>query len=579
MDDEDSWDQHNVASLASNPIPPRKQQQRLSLGPAAKEEEDLFHLPGHLAEAAKKGSVALLAAAAAEVGHDDDDDDDDGMTTIGLTPSALPVPLTPKHRVRKLLSETERSAAATHKVDKDVDADEVVDATIAITVAKAVAEEARKGKEAQTRALAAQGAQAARLHKEKLQEALQAQHAALYEQMLQGTLPPPRQATWSEALTDVLPGAKSLFDIFGAETHSQAGSQARSQARSHRVNEAATVVPAASAQWQQEKAALEARLRLAEERAKVAEAKAESSALALIEARGRQTVAASRASVAQLALNTALREAQGGGNGGESALLSEPLAYAHTSYAGSISSSKTITKTTSASPPPPISAPNAALPGAHRHLSSALPRQPKAARQYAVSQPFSERPSQHTSSPLKNTSSCTSSGTSSSSMHSQPSQQLSTYGMAALHTDFVNDFEHGRSSSSSRPHGASAAPHEEELESPPADELDDELPASSGLSLADLLADMEEKTMKAAGLSPPAGIKHLVGVDVGVAVLLPGMRTQLDEAPPPVMAPVAMHLASGSTTDETTDELAGEGRELTMDRNLPAGRSIADIDW
>ncbi|KOO34095.1 hypothetical protein Ctob_014126 [Chrysochromulina tobinii] len=310
------------------------------------------------------------------------------------------------HRVRKLLSETERSAAATHKVDKDVDADEVVDATIAITVAKAVAEEARKGKEAQTRALAAQGAQAARLHKEKLQEALQAQHAALYEQMLQGTLPPPRQATWSEALTDVLPGAKSLFDIFGAETHSQAGSQARSQARSHRVNEAATVVPAASAQWQQEKAALEARLRLAEERAKVAEAKAESSALALIEARGRQTVAASRASVAQLALNTALREAQGGGNG-----------------------------------------------------------------------------------------------------------------------------------------------------------------------------DMEEKTMKAAGLSPPAGIKHLVGVDVGVAVLLPGMRTQLDEAPPPVMAPVAMHLASGSTTDETTDELAGEGRELTMDRNLPAGRSIADIDW
>eukprot|EP00900_Chrysochromulina_parva_P001904 jgi/Chrpa1/11714/Chrysochromulina_OHIO_Genome00018085-RA len=404
MDDEDSWDQHNVASLASNPIPPRKQQQRLSLGPAAKEEEDLFHLPGHLAEAAKKGSVALLAAAAAEVDHDDDDDDDDGMTTIGLTPSALPVPLTPKHRVHKLLSETERSAAATHKVDKDVDADEVdVDATIAITVAKAVAEEARKGKEAQTRALAAQGAQAARLHKEKLQEALQAQHAALYEQMLQGTLPPPRQATWSEALTDVLPGAKSLFDIFGAETHSQAGSQFRSQARSHRVNEAAAVVPAASAQWQQEKAALEARLRLAEERAKVAEAKAESSALALIEARGRQTVAASRASVAQLALNTALIEAQGGANG-----------------------------------------------------------------------------------------------------------------------------------------------------------------------------DMEEKTMKAAGLSPPAGIKHLVGVDVGVAVLLPGMRTQLDEAP--VMAPVAM-LASGSTTDETTDELAGEGRELTMDRNLAAARSIADIDW
>ena len=578
MDDEDSWDQHNVASLASNPIPPRKQQQRLSLGPAAKEEEDLFHLPGHLAEAAKKGSVALLAAAAAEVDHDDDDDDDDdGMTTIGLTPSALPVPLMPEHRVRKLLSETERSAAATHKVDKDVDADEVdVDATIAITVAKAVAEEARKGKEAQTRALAAQGAQAARLHKEKLQEALQAQHAALYEQMLQGTLPPPRQATWSEALTDVLPGAKSLFDIFGAETHSQAGSQFRSQARSHRVNEAATVVPAASAQWQQEKAALEARLRLAEERAKVAEAKAESSALALIEARGRQTVAASRASVAQLALNTALREAQGGGNGGESALLSAPLAYAHTSYAGIISSSKTITKTTSASPPSPISAPNAALP-AHRHLSSALPRQPKAASQYAVSQPFSERPSaQHTSSPLKNTSSCTSSCTSSSSMHSQPSQQLSTYGMAALHTDFVSDFEHGRSRSSSRPHGASAAPHEDELESPPADELDDELPASSGLSLADLLADMEEKTMKAAGLSPPAGIKHLVGVDVGVAVLLPGMRTQLDEAP--VMAPVAM-LASGSTTDETTDELAGEGRELTMDRNLAAARSIADIDW
>ena len=161
-------------------------------------------------------------------------------------------------------------------------------------------------------------------------------------------------------------------------------------------------------------------------------------------------------------------------------------------------------------------------------------------------------------------------------MHSQPLQQLSTYGMAALHTDFVNDFEHGRSSSSSRPHGASAAPHEEELESPPDDELDDELPASSGLSLADLLADMEEKTMKAAGLSPPAGIKHLVGVDVGVAVLLPGMRTQLDEAP--VMAPVAM-LASGSTTDETTDELAGEGRELTMDRNLAAARSIADIDW
>jgi hypothetical protein len=152
--------------------------------------------------------------------------------------------------------------------------------------------------------------------------------------------------------------------------------------------------------------------------------------------------------------------------------------------------------------------------------------------------------------------------------------------MAALHTDSVNDFEHGRSRSSSRPHGASAAPHEEELEyeleSPPADELDDELPASSGLSLADLLADMEEKTMKAAGLSPPAGIKHLVGVDVGVAVLLPGMRTQLDEAP--VMAPVAM-LASGSTTDETTDELAGEGRELTMDRNLAAARSIADIDW
>ena len=573
MDDDDSWDQHNVASLASNPIPPRKQQQRLSLGPAAKEEEDLFHLPGHLAEAAKKGSVALLAAATAEVDHDDDDDDDDGMTTIGLTPSALPVPLTPKHRVRKLLSETERSAAATHEVDKDVDADEVT-ATVAITVAKAVAEEARKGKEAQTRALAAQGAQAARLHKEKLQEALQAQHAALYEQMLQGTLPPPRQATWSEALTDVLPGAKSLFDIFGAEAHSQAGSQARSQARSHRVDEAATVVPAASAQWQQEKAALEARLRLAEERAKVAEAKAESSALALIEARGRQTVAASRASVAQLALNTALIEAQGGANGGESALLSAPLAYAHTSYAD-ITSSKTITKTTSASPPKPISAPDSALP-AHRHLSSALPWQPKAARQYAVSQPFSERLSQHTSSPLKNTSSCTSS----SSMHSQHSQQLSTYGMAALHTDFVNDFEHGRSSSSSRPHGASAAPHEEEFESPPADELDEhELPASSGLSLADLLADMEEKTMKAAGLSPPAGIKHLVGVDVGVAVLLPGMRTQLDEAP--VMAPVAMGamLASDSTTDETTDELAGEGRELTMDRNLAAARSIADIDW
>lgn len=67
-----------------------------------------------------------------------------------------------------------------------------------------------------------------------------------------------------------------------------------------------------------------------------------------------------------------------------------------------------------------------------------------------------------------------------------------------------------------------------------------------------------------------------MGVDVGVAVLLPGMRTQLDEAP--VMAPVAM-LASGSTTDETTDELAGEGRELTMDRNLAAARSIADIDW
>jgi hypothetical protein len=38
-------------------------------------------------------------------------------------------------------------------------------------------------------------------------------------------------------------------------------------------------------------------------------------------------------------------------------------------------------------------------------------------------------------------------------------------------------------------------------------------------------------------------------------------------------------LASGSTTDETTDELAGEGRELTMDRNLAAARSIADIDW
>ncbi len=434
MDDDDDWDVHNVASLASNPFPTRKQQPLTPKTPAAEEEDDLFEMKA----AAERGSIALRAAAAAEL-----DDDDDDMVA-------------PKRHVRKL------SAA---EVAHTADTDELV----AAAVAKAIAEEARKAKEAQARALAAQAAQAARLHKEKLQEALQAQHAALHDQMLQGTLPPPRQATWSESLSaslsEVLPGAKSFFDIFGvAAPGNQLASLAAAGpggAESVRAlgGEAAAAVAAASAQWQQEKAALEERVRLAEERAnaaeeraKAAEAKAEGSALALIEARGRQTVAASRAS----------------------ATSHHALAPLTTSLA---------------------------VPVAASHLSS----------------------------PLSPTSS------------SQPRPS---------------------------PHAAASA-HEEEL-----DELEG-LPEPSASSLADLLADMEETTTKAAE-------RHL------------GVLTQQQEPPvttsvsPPLtpVAAAATAAAAGSLTGSTVGEPAGDERAARDSaegdgkaRLAVAGAgSIADID-
>jgi hypothetical protein len=122
-------------------------------------------------------------------------------------------------------------------------------AAIAKAVSEAIAEEQRKAHSMQRKALAAQAANAARLHKQKLQEALEAQHTLLYEQLQSGALPPPRQTTWSEAVSasvaEIIPGAKSFFEKLTALG-----------------GEAAAAM--AMAQWSVEKEALESRVSAAE---------------------------------------------------------------------------------------------------------------------------------------------------------------------------------------------------------------------------------------------------------------------------------------------------------------------------
>jgi len=234
--------------------------------------------------AAGRGRAALRMAAAAAL--DDDDDDMDFKA-----PGAQLVPKTRKITTAEKVAAKEAEEAA---------------AAIAAAVKKAVAEEQRKAEEVQRKALAAQAASAARLHKQKLSEALQAQHTLLYEQVQSGTLPPPRQATWTEAVSasvvELLPGAKSFFDIFGVAPPANQLAELVSEDpdAADRLKglegEAAAAVAAASAKWAKEKAAwvkekaaLEQRATSAEARAETAEAKAERSALSLMELRGQRT--------------------------------------------------------------------------------------------------------------------------------------------------------------------------------------------------------------------------------------------------------------------------------------------------